>query len=102
MLLLQCNNINEIFETLQNKFVSIIDNNVPIKTFPRKESKLRQKPQLTEGILECIRTKNQLYKKYIKKKGNFRFERYKLYRSKVNMLKEQKKLSEKIFPRGRR
>ena len=38
----------------------------------------------------------------MKKKGNFRFERYKLYRSKVNMLKEQKKLSEKIFPRGRR
>ena len=36
MLLLQCNNINEMFETFQNKFVSIIDNNAPIITLPRK------------------------------------------------------------------
>ena len=32
MLLLQCNNVNEMFETFQNKFLSIIDNNAPIIT----------------------------------------------------------------------
>ena len=67
MLLLQSNNVNEMFDTFQNKFLGIIDNNVPIITLSRKESKLRQKPWLTKSILESIRTKNQLYKKYIKK-----------------------------------
>ena len=52
----------------------------------RKKSKLRQKPWLTKGILESIRIKKQLYKKYIKKKDTFWFERYKYYRNKVNML----------------
>ena len=41
MLLLQCNNLNEMFETSQNKFLSIIDNDGPIITLSRKESKLR-------------------------------------------------------------
>ena len=64
-----------MFETFQNKFLSITDNNAPIITLSRKESKLRQKPWLTKGILESIRIKNQLYKKCIKKKDNFWFER---------------------------
>ena len=70
MLLLQCNNVNKMFDTFQNKFLRIIDNNTPIITSPRKESILRQKPWLTESILESIRIKNQLYKKCIKKKIN--------------------------------
>ena len=61
MLLLQCNNVNEMFETFQNKFLGIIDNNVPIITLSRKGSKLRQKPWLTKSILESIRIKKQLY-----------------------------------------
>ena len=42
MLILQCNNVNEMFETFQNKFLRIIDNNAPIITLSRKESKLRE------------------------------------------------------------
>ena len=42
MLLLQCNNVNEMFETFQNKFLGIIDNNVPIITLSRPT------------LLECI------------------------------------------------
>ena len=91
MLLLQCNNLNEMFETSQNKFLSIIDNDRPITTLSRKESKLRQKPWLTKGIPESIRIKNQLYKKYIKMKDNLQFESYKFYRIKVNMLISESK-----------
>ena len=68
MLLLQYNNVNEMFETFQNKFLSIIDNNAPTITLSSKESKLRQNPWLGKGILESIRIKNQLYEKYFKKK----------------------------------
>ena len=57
----------------------------------RKESKLRQKPWLTKGILKSIRIKNQLCKKYLNKQGNFWFERFKFYRNKVNMLISKRK-----------
>ena len=63
MLLLQCNNVNKMFDTFQNKFLSIMDNNATTITLPWEESILRQKSWLTESILESIRIKNQLYKK---------------------------------------
>ena len=49
-------------------FYSTIDDNAPIITLSRKESKLRQKQWLTKGILESLRIKKQLYKKSVKKK----------------------------------
>ena len=49
-------------------FYSTIDDNAPIITLSRKESKLRQKRWLTKGILESLRIKKQLYKKSVKKK----------------------------------
>ena len=52
----------------QINFYSTIDDNAPIITLSRKESKLRQKRWLTKGILESLRIKKQLYKKSIKKK----------------------------------
>ena len=48
MLLLQCNNVNEMFETFQNKFLSIIIDNTLIINLSKKESKLRQKPWLNK------------------------------------------------------
>ena len=58
----------------------------PYITLSRKESKIRQKPWLTKCILGSIKIKNQLYKKYIKKKDTFWSERYKFYRKKGNMV----------------
>ena len=63
MLLLQCNYVKEMFEPFQNNLLSIIDDNAPIIILSKKESELRQKLCLTKDILECIRIKNQLYKK---------------------------------------
>ena len=107
MLLLQYNNVNEMFETFQNKFLSIIDNNAPTITLSRKESKLRQNPWLGKGILESIRIKNKLYEKYFKKKDFLRkflvWKIWVLYKQGqyVNFI-EQKKLSEKSFSKGKR
>ena len=44
--------------------------------FETFQSKLRQKLWLTKGILESIRIKNELHKKYSKKQDNSWFERY--------------------------
>ena len=46
-----------MFEIFQNNFLNIKDNNAPIITLPRKESKLRQKLWLTKNILESIMKK---------------------------------------------
>ena len=72
---------------------------MPIITLSRKEIKPRQNLWLTKDILESIRIKNQLYKKYIKNKYNFWFERCKFCRNKVSMLisKSKKKYQRKIF-----
>ena len=73
-----------MFETFQNKFLSIIGN-APIITLSRKESILRQKPWLTKGILESIRIKTNYIKKYIKKQDNFWFD---ISKSKRNYLRK--------------
>ena len=52
----------------------------------QKEKKLREKPWITKGILQSIRTKNNLYNRYIRKHNLLWYHRYKFYRSKVNML----------------
>ena len=72
---------------------------MPIITLSRKEIKPRQNLWLTKDILESIRIKNQLYKKYIKNKYNFWFERCNFCRNKVSMLisKSKKKYLRKIF-----
>ena len=67
--IIQCNNVNEMFETFQNNFLSIKDNNAPIIALPRKESKLRQKLWLTKDILESIMIKKELHKKSIDAKS---------------------------------
>ena len=67
--IIQCNNVNEMFETFQNNFLSIKDNNAPIITLPRKESKLRQKLWLTKDILESIMIKKELHKNPLMQKA---------------------------------
>ena len=58
-----------MFEIFQNNFLNIKDNNAPIITLPRKESKLRQKLWLTKDILESIMIKKELHKKSIDAKS---------------------------------
>ena len=67
----QCSWFELVNEKRPNILVGVIDiinNNAPIITLSRKESKLRQKPWLTKGIIESIRIKNQLYKNTLKSK----------------------------------
>lgn len=63
--IIQCNNVNKMFETFKNNFLSVKDNNASIINLSRKESAVRQKLWLTKGILESIRIKNELHKKSI-------------------------------------
>ena len=78
--------VNEMLNSFYEKLLEVIDKNAPFTTLSKREKKLREKPWITEGILQSIRIKNNLYKRYIRKQDHFWYHRYKFYRSKVNML----------------
>ena len=78
--------VNEMLNAFHEKLLEIIDKNAPFRTLSKRERKLREKPWITKGMLQSIRSKNNLYNRYITKQDQFWYHRYKFYRSKVNML----------------
>ena len=64
--LLQYKNANVMFNVYQYKLINIIDKRAPSRVLSRKEQKLKLKPWITKSILNLIRKKNELYRKYIK------------------------------------
>ena len=74
------------FLFFQNKLIEIIDSNAPYITLSKKQSKLRHKPWITLSILKSIKNKTLYYKKFMKTKNKFWFDRYKHYRNILNIL----------------
>ena len=64
-----------------------MNNNAPLKTLPVKEKKRRLKPWITPCILASIKTKKSYYKKFMKTKAKFWYNRYKYYRD-INTFKK--------------
>ena len=49
--LLKHNNVDEMFNEFQNKFVEIAHKNAPYKTLSKRERKLKEKPWITKYLL---------------------------------------------------
>ena len=62
------------------RLLEIIDKNEPFKTLSKREKKLREKPWIAKGLLQSTGIKNNLYDRYIRKQGQFWYQRYKFYR----------------------
>ena len=77
------NDVNNIF---QNKIIEIIISNAPYIPWFKKQSKLRHKPWITSSILQSIKNKTLYYKKSMKTKNKFWFDRYKHYRNILSIL----------------
>ena len=75
------------------KYLQIIDKNVPHKMLSKKETKLKQKLWISKAILTSIKIKNILYRKYLQKQDIFWYERCKFYRNKINKLISKSKKS---------
>ena len=73
---LEFEDIDEVFNAYQNKFIEIINNNAPYIILSKKASKQRQKPWVTSGILKSIKYKIKLFGKFIKSQEKFWYERY--------------------------
>ena len=68
------------------KISHLINNHVPLKKLSKKEIKLQAKPWITKGLRTSIALKNKLYKKYLKSKNTYYFQKYKSYRNKLKHL----------------
>ena len=78
--------VNEKFEFLQEYIVQIIDKNAPKRMITKKEQKREHKPWITEGIQKSIKIRNTLYQKFISDNDPFYYEKYKIYRNRINHL----------------
>ena len=74
------------FQHFQDKILESINKHAPLKKLSHKQAKLRKKPWITSGILKSISMKNKLYKRFLKSKDNFWYQRYKYYRDMLNRL----------------
>ena len=89
---------NQDATKLVNMFNSIIDRHAALRPMSRQENRLSDKPWITRGILTSIKTKNKLFKKYLKNKNidtdKSKKEHYKKYLSKLTRVKN---LAKRIY-----
>ena len=79
--------IDVSYNSFIKKFNSLYDDCFPKKRL--KPSGVKNKPKspwITSALMKCIRKKNLLYKKSLKKPTDSNVKKYKIYRNKLNML----------------
>ena len=76
------------FETFNQKLNEILDKHGPFKKLSIQEEKLSKNPWITTGILNSIKNKNRLYRKFIRGKDPDRItnlhNKIKLYQKKLD------------------
>ena len=87
-------NINSMFEDFYSLITTTIENHAPLKKLTRKQTRLRNKPWITKGLLKSIKRKQKMYKThYI----NDSTDERKFYKSYCNTLTRIKTLTKKLF-----
>ena len=78
--------LEEKFKHFQENILESINKHAPLERVSKRQAKLSKKPWITSGILKSISIKNKLYKRFLKSKDNFWYQRYKYYREMLNRL----------------
>ena len=85
----------ECIHNYTEKFIDIfhttLNIHAPLRKQSRKETKLKNKPRLSKGILISIQQKNLLYKRALKLNDSNTWAQYKVYRNKLTHIKEYAK-----------
>ena len=85
----------ECIDNYTEKFIDIfhetLNIHAPLRKQSRKETKLKNKPWLSKGILISIQQKNLLYKRALKLYDSSQWAQYKVYRNKLTHIKEYAK-----------
>ena len=61
-----CDDVNLIFYSFHDTISEVIEKHVPLRKLSKGQVRLLAKPWITNGIRASIRTKNNLYKMYLK------------------------------------
>ena len=69
--------VDLIFESFHTKISDIVDKHVPIRKLSKKQVRLLAKPWITTGIRASIRTKNKLYKRYLRSRNAYYWTKFK-------------------------
>ena len=64
--LLVTENVNLIFDSFHDTISEVTEKHVPLRKLSNRQVHLLAKPWITYGIRASIRTKNNLYKMYLK------------------------------------
>jgi hypothetical protein len=81
----------EVFDIFHSKLSSIVDKHIPLRHLSKKELKHFDKPWITSAIRISI--KNNYYKKYIKTRSLYFYNKFKTYRNKINHLLKISKIN---------
>ena len=79
-------NPTESYESFFKEFFEIYDKFFPLKTYKTKNIKRDNNLWITRGLIKSSKTKEKLYKKFIKKPTRNNEQNYKKYRNKLNHL----------------
>ena len=89
---------SQTFDTVFNKFVKtikdIIDTHASLKSYSRRQKRLKRKPWITKDILVYIRKKNSMFKPYF---INGNAAQKHLFKTYTNKLTKTKALSKSLF-----
>ena len=76
-------NANNLANAFISMYQTIVNKHAPIKFLNKKQQKLRMKPWITPSIQKLIKTKNRLFKRFIKLKTEESKLLYKIARNKL-------------------
>ena len=77
---------NYNYEKFQNHFLECLEKHAPLKKLSKRKEKMKRKPWINKEIIQCIRKRDKLYKKFIKTKNPEWEAKYKTCRNKINHL----------------
>ena len=90
--LAQKRNAHEICKYYQDQALAVMNKHAPYITLPKKQLDWKRKPWIGKRIQKIIKEKDRIYSKYLKRKSNFWYKRYRLLCDIVrNLSKKQRR-----------
>ena len=86
-------NVNDITSRFLSVFKDLIDQHAPIKTLSKREGKFKRKPWINKNLSKLIRSKNILFRKFLRSKTKNNRIAYKKARNEVTHLTQLNKKS---------
>ena len=77
---------NELFNLFHFTMSTAVNHHAPIRNMTRKEINFRSKPWITNGIKKSIDMKSKLLNQVVKYNRKELYDKYKIYRNKINHL----------------